>query len=236
MDRLHKDPFLTILSFLDVRSFIAMCLVCKRWRSHSIEYITVLPIERRGYRTRSDTNVARLIKEFTCFCGRIGWDVRKGCACWRKCYICRRESPHHVESIIIGNCHCTYGCVNSIYCQFCRKRINQENRGEFRTWRVDSLNYHERWIIILDIVCRDCSVNSGIRLNGQIVFIDPVSKGFIAWKIIGAACRRENPYPICYNNAAYTKIRNKEYIELVRKLLSSEDPDNPLLAFLESFA
>jgi hypothetical protein len=234
MDKIHKDAALVMLSFLDFRSFVATWLVCKRWQDYCTQY--VLLGTYRGYRTRSADKcspLARLIKEFTCFCDLRDWNIRNGCSCWRQCCTCSRKSPHWIECKALNGRDrylCRYGCVYGLGCVLCdisrQRLISQANRSKFRIM-VRVAQYHF-------LVCTDCLRRRRYPVTDRgTCFIWPVSKGFIAWRLLDICLRSDRSVDDWHLN--YKKIRDKEYIEMFRSELGARDPDNPYLAILETF-
>jgi hypothetical protein len=108
--------------------------------------------------------------------------------------------------------------------------INQANRSKFRMWKSAGPDHRGLTAMICDVCLTKIH-----ELSTDIVFsVSPVSKGRIAWKILrNAPINNGSGYGAVVR--PYTSIRDKEYIEWVDKVLSSEDPDNPLLALFRTF-
>lgn len=241
MDKIHKDLFLCIVCLLDFRAFIKACLVCAHWRSHCAEYISTLDAKDRGYRLRGTDNepyIARLIKEFTCRCGARNWDVRNGCSCWQQCCNCFRVSSYVVTRQYGQLQNCVTGCICFLSCRRCDRRIDQMNRTRFRAIIQKSMVFKKHKLrggmeSEINLICTDCLQSRVQPCQGIRRMIWSVTKGFIAWRIIriSSASLYVDVAPL----AKYRRKRDKEYIELVRKILGREDPDSPVLALLETF-
>lgn len=132
----------TILSPADI---IAFSLTCSRFREWTIKYISDSNCAAGGYPSRSS-----LIKTFTCYCGRIGWQVRKTCVCFTTCGLCKRRLP---ERLVGAECiyrtgYCGFPCER--HCSRCNLHMNAENVDDFRFVRgylrcKEHYDYKESW-------------------------------------------------------------------------------------------
>lgn len=200
-----------------------MCFVNRLFYVHCKKYISAQH-PRRAVATCESRSVfvERLIKEFTCLCGLRDWNIRNGCSCWTCCHLCHRILPQLLTSCDRGAQFCLYGCYGDIRCMQCGKIMVRANRSKFRVLTPQQRRLRtpgSEWL-----VCIDC-----VRQRRWRFLIDPVSKGFVAYLLIRSCLYNEygnigNPSSLSYN-----KIRDKEYIELIRDITASKDPDNPLL-------
>lgn len=84
---------------------------CKR-----ISPVIQIPI-RQNKRDREASIAARLINSFTCYCGYVGWDVRKCPQCCVNCENCTRRLPEIITiecgeiSEYEGPRICLFGCI-----------------------------------------------------------------------------------------------------------------------------
>lgn len=121
------DIFNNILanrSILDPTDITAMMLVCRRFRDWTVAHITDTAALANGYPQRGS-----LLATFTCYCGRIGWNVLTWCNCHVSCSLCCRQLPAKLAVRVGVYTYCGFPCER--ICTKCDKRITNQNAAEF---------------------------------------------------------------------------------------------------------
>jgi hypothetical protein len=153
MDSLSFDAFCQIvsnrhlLSPTDVKSIM---LCCKRFCDWTAAHLTNSATLSKGYPLRPN-----LLRTFTCYCGRIGWEVRYQCACFIGCNCCSRKLPERLTTRLEETNHCGFPCEK--YCDVCNEWITEENVHRFKFsdgflsckrhgWLVTSHRCEYEWI------------------------------------------------------------------------------------------
>lgn len=119
------DVFCCILTNHQILSPIdltAIALSCRRFCDWTTKYMTDSAALTRGYPGRKS-----LIATFTCYCCRVGWNVRSWCMCFMKCIVCKRSLPSKL--VCEDGQYCGFPCETS--CYMCSNSINKENAEDF---------------------------------------------------------------------------------------------------------
>lgn len=131
---LSFDTFCRVAANRDILGpvdIIALMLSCRRFRKWITKHIAesassdyASPSVSRGYPERLS-----FISAFTCYCGKIGWDVRHHCDCFVKCRCCYRKLPDRLTVRIGCNIYCGFPCEEC--CDRCNEWITRWNINEF---------------------------------------------------------------------------------------------------------
>src|SRR5277367_4731841 len=114
----------SILSPVDITTFSLSCGTTYLW---FIKYISQGAVTG-GYPKRPS-----LMATFTCYCGRVAWDILQRCDCFIECNYCRRKFPNGLASqrwLVPGNRYCGFPCESG--CGHCHNIINEHSAGEFK--------------------------------------------------------------------------------------------------------
>src|SRR5277367_1390217 len=86
MDSVSSDSIHLIMNFLTAQDLVAFAAATSRIRCDCIVYITHIRLPASfGYSCMVGDGPLGALAMLRCYCGRIGWNVRYWCACWKIC-------------------------------------------------------------------------------------------------------------------------------------------------------
>lgn len=209
----NKDILYEILDWLDIKTFVRVARTASGATTKCAQYIAA----RRPCYDDIDF-YARLRAEFVCPCGRIGWNIQRGCLCWVKCLICLRELPR-VLTTPPPPYRCKYGCV-CYPCPFCQKKI----------YLTECVRNGETSLYKGRPTCTKCTQRNLLDHN-----IIPGSrvKDHFAWRLILVMSIWWDEGPGLKNLDPYIVTEDEKYRWTLLAILRKCDPYNPLIELLK---